>query len=132
MKLLAPFSIGSRLAPCVAIARGFSLSFVGGQFVFDLPDGNEYIVSDFSFPQGRIYGDTAESILQQGFASMLCFLSACAESRAYATRRGKAVSEGENSDLFPDNVGQLAEQYSDEIGLLACEIEETKGLLTAN
>ena len=54
----------------------------------------------------------------------LCsFLGACAESRAYATRLHGDPMQGENSDLFPEHVGEWAEMHSDELGLLAYDLE---------
>jgi hypothetical protein len=128
MKLSSPFFISARLAPAVRIADAV-LSFDRGQFVLDLPDGSEHRITDFHFPAGRVHGATDESELQDAFGAILSFLSACAESRAYARRRGRDESEGENSDLFPANVGEWAESVSDELGMLACELEETRGLI---
>lgn len=125
MKLHSPFSISARLAPALQIGKAW-LSFDSGKFVIDLPDGAEHVVTDFNFPRCRIHGDTDESVLQDGFASMLAFLGACAESRD--VRYG---GEGENSDLFPANVGAWAEANEDEISTLRCEIEETKNLIEA-
>jgi hypothetical protein len=129
MKLNSPFIISSRLAPAVQIGRA-TLSFVDGQFIIDLPDGTEHVVEDFNFPLCRIAGATDESVLQDGFASMLAFLGACAESRAYAARQRKDPMDGENSGLFPANVGEWAESVSDELAMLQIEIEETKNLIT--
>lgn len=130
MKLLSPFIISARLAPALTVG-GATLSFDNGRFVLDMPDGSEHVISSFSFPQGRIHGDTNESVLQDGFASILSFLSACAESRSYAERRGKEPMEGENSDLFPDNVGQWAQEFSDEISMLELEITEQRQLIAS-
>ncbi len=129
MKLSNPFVISSRLAPALPIGKAV-LSFDRGQFVLDLPDGAEYAWKP-GFPRCTVKGvnDTPESMLQDAFRAALSFLSACAESRAYARRRGRDESEGENSDLFPSNVGEWAESVSDELGMLACELEETRGLI---
>lgn len=131
MTLQSPFFISSRLAPALKVADA-TLSFDRGNFVIDFVDGTEHEITDFRFPACRIKGDTNESVLQDGFASILAFLSACAESRNYAERRGKDASEGENSDLFPEFVGQWAQENSDEIDMIQLEIEETKNLITAN
>lgn len=120
LKLNSPFEIGPRLAPALRIADAHStawLSYDKG-FVIDLPDGSEHIVTDFR--------PGACSNLQSQFAAILGFLAACAESRKYARSRGKDEMEGENSDLFPSNVGKWAEQMSDEIAMLKCEIEESE------
>jgi len=128
MKLLSPFFISSHLAPAVKVADA-TLSFVDGKFILETPEFTHQ-VQGFRFPEGRIAGDTDASRLQNGFAAILDFLSACAESRAYATRKGKDPMEGENSDLFPANVGEWAEYNSDEIAMLSLELQETKGLLS--
>lgn len=128
MKLSAPFLISARLAPALHIGSAF-ISYDAGQFVIDLPDGSEHTVTDLHTPRCTVRGvnDAPCSMLQCQFAALLSFLSACAESRAYAAHTGR---EGENADLFPDNVGQWAEENSDEISCLACEIEETRGLIS--
>lgn len=65
-------------------------------------------------------GGTPEQML-----STLCsFLSAAAESSAYAMRHGVALDETENGTLFTHAVLMLAEQESDEIAMLGVELEE--------
>jgi hypothetical protein len=59
--------------------------------------------------------------LTHGLCSLLSFLGACAESVQYGRRTGEP---GENADLFPTEVAEIAYQYSDEISMLQCEIEE--------
>lgn len=130
MNLSPPFAISARLAPAIKIADAW-LSFADGRFVFDFADGSEHIVTDFQFPKMRIYGTSDERFLQDGFSAILSFLGACAESRAWAVRRGKDASEGENSGLFPEAVGQWAELHSDEIAMLDLEITESPDLLTS-
>ncbi len=127
MKLSNPFIISSRLAPALPIGKAV-LSFDRGQFVLDF-DGQEYAWTP-GFPRCTVKGvnDTPESMLQCTFAAALSFLSACAESRTYARRAGRDEMTGENSNLFPANVGEWAESMSDEISMLACELE-TPGLI---
>ena len=129
MKLSAPFVISARLAPAVQIGAA-CISYDSGRFVIDFPDGTEHVVSGMSPPRCRVRGvnDTPCSMLQCQFGALLSFLSACAESRQYAARTGR---EGESADLFPENVGQWAEENSDEISMLGVEIEETRGLISA-
>lgn len=122
MKLHHPFIITPRLAPGLSVGGAF-ISFDAGRFVIDLPDGSEHVVTDFRFPACGIRGETKEDRLAKGFAAMLSFLSACAESRRYTTRSGR---QGENADLFPDNVGEWAESCSDELSMLSFEIEESE------
>ena len=120
MKLHAPFEISPRLNPAVRIqdSNGIAWLSYDGDFILDLTDGSEHIVSDFRAGCG--------SSLQSQFAAVLSFLSACAESRSYAERNGKPAMDGDNSDLFPENVGEWAQQMSDEISLLAIQIEESE------
>jgi hypothetical protein len=82
----------------------------------DLPDGSEHEVTDLR--SGCQGGD-----LQSGFASLLSFLGAAAESYAYKGMKG------ENSALFPEAVTQWAYENSDEITMLGLEIEETPELI---
>lgn len=125
MTLHPPFLISSRLLPAVTVGGATISAESNGHFIIDLPDGTEHTVTDLHPPQGRVAGrnDTPERLLAQMFASLLCFLGACAESRA---RRGRDVMDGENSDLFPDNVGAWAESCSDELACLQLEIEESE------
>jgi len=121
MTIKHPFIITPRLAPGLCIQDAHScawLSFDDGEFVLDLPDGSKHVITDFRAP--ACGGHT----LQESFTAILSFLGACAESRQYATRKGKGPMSGENSDLFPAHVGKWAESMSDELGMLVCEIEE--------
>lgn len=111
MKLCKPFAISARLAPAVQVGDAW-LSYDAGQFVIDLPDGQEHTITD--------YRPGCHADLQRQFGAILSFLGACAESRAYG---------GENSDLFPDHVGAWAEANADEIAILQCEIEENENLI---
>lgn len=54
-------------------------------------------------------------------STLLAFLSACAESRLYRSRNGYG---GVEADLFPDHVGEWAEEYADEITMLSMELED--------
>lgn len=93
---------------------------VYGCFI-DLPDGSEHEITDLrSGCQG--------GGVQEGFASLLSFLGAAAESYAYRMRTGRS---GENEDLFPAPVVEWAYQNSDEIAMLQLEIEEAENLIEA-
>lgn len=52
-------------------------------------------------------------------ATLLSFLTACAESISYLPGGG-----GENANLFPRDVAEWAAQHSDELAMLRFEIEE--------
>lgn len=81
------------------------------------------------FPDGtEESGDDLESgyggaNLSKGLETLLSFMSACGESRAYEQRTGE---EGCNSKLFSDRVGEFCSQYQDELSILGIEIEETR------
>lgn len=133
MKLHAPFIITPRLMAGLHVGDAFISMGTGqrnaegrtqyGCFI-DLPDGTEHEVTDLrSGCQG--------GSLQSGFASLLSFLTACAESYSYAMRRNKPLSETENGDLFPPAVAEWAYQFSDELSMLGMEIKETKDLIEA-
>lgn len=128
MTLHSPFAISSRLLPGLKIGNAWlQLEFskrpgergrVRYQWTVDLPDGQSFTGDDL---QSGCGGGT----LQEGFESLLSFLSACAESLNH--RHGK--EPGENADLFPPAVGHWALDNRDEISMLQCEIEEQKGRL---
>ena len=129
MTLKSPFEIGSRLLPALWVGDGWLSLERGGwtedrricyRWYVDIPAG-EFSGSDLRTGVGGI-GDSYQEV----FVSLLSFLSAAAESRAYRERTGR---EGENEDLFPPKVVEWAHQNSDEIGILECEIEETADLI---
>lgn len=132
IELKSPFIITSRLMAGLQIGKGFISIGQGernsegrtqyGVFI-DLPDGSEHEISGLR--SGCQGGD-----LQEGFASLLSFLSAAAESYAYAQRQGNPGMDGENSSLFPQPVTEWAYQNSDEISMLALEIQETPNLIS--
>lgn len=119
MTLLPPFCISARLAPALKIGDAW-LSFDKGQFVIDLPDGSEHTIKDY-YP-----GLSASRSLPLQFADILFFLFICAESRSYGQRTKGDPMAGENSDLFPENVGQWAESASGELSILQQDIEESE------
>ncbi len=123
MILKSPFEIGPRLTPSLRITDGTQTAWISydkGKFIMDLPDGTKHLIRNYRS------GLSASNHLQLKFADILCFLSACAESRKYAESKGKNAMSGENSNLFPDNVGRWAQHLSDEISMLQYEIEESK------
>lgn len=126
MKLLAPFFISSRLAPAIKLADG-ELSYNSGKFTLETPTFTHSWQA--GFPRCRVRGATDANVLQDAFRAQCSFLSACAESRAYAERQGKDASEGENSDLFPSEVGEWAQANSGEIDMMGFELSESPGLL---
>ena len=123
MTLNSPFSISSCLLPALEIggaviqleyaSRAGRDGRVRYRWTIDLPDGSSHSGDDLQSGCGG-------GSLQEGFESLLSFLSAAAESWRYAG------SNGENSDLFPRPVVKWAAQNSDEIGMLECEIEESE------
>lgn len=128
MNLHPPFQITPRLLPGLQVGKGWiqleyckskDSSRQGYRWTIDLPDGSEHSGDDLASGCGG-------GSLQSGFASLLSFLGACAESYSYRQRTGR---QGENEDLFPPAAAEWAAQNSDEIDMLALEIEESKGTL---
>lgn len=115
---MAGLNIGKAFISMGRSARQKDGRTVYGCFI-DLPDGTEHEVTDLR--SGCQGGNT-----QDGFASLLSFLGAAAESYGYCQRTGL---KGENEDLFPAPVVEWAYQNSDEISMLQMEIEETENLI---
>jgi hypothetical protein len=121
MILHQPFQISARLLPAIRIGDDWiSIEFDGesqgrARYRYHIDFGKEY-------HQGNdLKSGVGGGSLQQGMASLLSFLSACAESYN---------CKGENYDLFPPHVAEWAYQNSDEISMLQCELEETPNLIT--
>lgn len=91
-------------------------------WVIDLPDGQTFHANDL---QSGANGGS----LQEGFGSLLSFLSAAGESFFYAEKNGKNGMEGENADLFPEPVTRWASEHLEEINFLRFEIEDTGQVL---
>lgn len=130
MILHSPFSISPRLLPCLAIGGAFiQLEYstrpgMEGRtrynWVVDLPGGESYSDDDL---QSGAQGGT----LQEGFGSLLAFLTASAESRNHRERKGETeIDPDGNEGLFPPAVVDFACQYSDELSMLQYEIEESE------
>lgn len=128
MKLHPPFQISSRLMPALRIGDAWLSLNIGPrnnegriQYVIwiDLPNGSEHEVNDMRSGCGG-------GSVQDGFANLLGFLSAAAESRRY---REGGHGDGENEDLFVPAVVDWATENDDEISMLRCEIEEQEGLI---
>lgn len=124
MTLHKPFYISSRLMSALNVGgadialQEYGVSSDGRtvwNWVIDLPDGQTFSGHDLKSGVG---GGT----LQEGFASLLSFLSAFAEARKYQERTER---ESENADLFPEGLALWAMQHSDEITMLQMEIEES-------
>lgn len=134
MKLKRPFIITPRLLPGVEVGEAFisikpECRNAEGRIRWQVYiDHKDWKYDDYSIASG--VGDRGPEAIQRGMSVLLSFLSACAESRRYATHRYGDPMRGENSDLFPPHVGEWAEQFSDEIGMLQCEIDEVPGLVT--
>lgn len=115
MELHPPLAISARLLPAIQVGQAWISLDTGSRFWIDLPDGSEHLVDDIR-PGAGGFGS-----VKAAFECLLSFLGACAESRAYATRTGRA---GENAGLFSEEVGAWAERESDEIAMLQCELQE--------
>ena len=73
--------------------------------------GWEYTDSDISSGVG------AEPDEASMAPTLLGFLTACAESRSYGS------GDGENASLFPEHVGEWAEEHSDELAIMGSDLE---------
>ena len=72
-------------------------------------NGWEYVGND-------IYSGVGAEVDETGMlGTLLSFMGACAESRQYP--------DGENSDLFPEHVGQWCEENSEDIGMVGWEYD---------
>jgi len=128
-KLRAPFIITARLMAGLVIGGAtISLGYSNGLNAYyrcfiDLPDGQEF--EDSSLRPGACGGT-----LQQGFAALLSFLGAAAESYHHQMNGidfPLHLDEPDNnSSLFPRPVTEWAYQNSDEISMLQLEIEESE------
>ena len=127
MQLSAPFSISSRLLPALVVGgatiqveyAGSKLGRTVYRWTIDLPDGSTHTGDDLSSGVG---GGT----IQEGFSSLVSFLSACGESVNYRDRTGRT---GESADLFPGPVAEWAGAHSDDLGMLCCELDENPDLI---
>lgn len=123
MKRFLPLCISPRLLPAVRVGDGWvSWDPATSTAYIDAP-GLEY--SDATMRPG-LSGrrpNSAEAVAAC-LGAFLSFLGACAESRAYSARRyhGNPLM-GENSGLFPNNVGEWVEMHSDELAMLSFELE---------
>ncbi len=133
MKLTAPFSIGSRLLPCLRVGGAeISLEMVGCRgnrsvyrWFIDL-DGAEFSAADLEQP-GHYASDAQAD--QAAFGALLAFLEACGEGLRYSESTGR---ESDNADLFPPAVAKWARANTDELGLLRLEIEESGAALLSD
>ncbi len=112
MNLHSPFQISARLLPALKIGNAWiNLEMSPREndgrnrytYTIDLPNGRSYKASDLlSGCQG--------GTLQEGFVSLLTFLSA----------------EAEEEGMFSRAVSKWAKQNQDEIDIIRYEIEESK------
>lgn len=109
---------------------------INGATVTVWHDGRDYSPEDSGYRQRYGYkittktweyigndirsGCGAAPDVSEAARTLFGFLAACAESRAYVTRSG---GRGENADLFPEYVGQWAEENSDDLSILSLEEE---------
>ena len=75
------------------------------------------VTSEWRYDGNDIHSGVGAAIDVEDAARVLfSFLSACAESRDYRDSNG---SGGENAELFPEHVGQWAQDNSDDITMLS-------------
>ena len=122
MTINKPLGITSRLLPGVLVADGeMSLDYSKNPGRGTATRYHWYI----DIPAGSFDGEDLQSGqqgggLQEGFASLLSFLTAAVESYKY---KG---TDGENADLFPLPVVEWASQNSSELEMLAYELGEAE------
>ena len=79
--------------------------------------GYSIVTSEWRYDGNDIHSGVGAAIDVEDAARVLfSFLSACAESRDYRDSNG---SGGENAELFPEHVGQWAQDNSDDITMLS-------------
>lgn len=129
MQLHAPFEISPRLEPALRIGDArLCLRYArrrgqGGRIRYRwslLRPGQPDATGDDL--QSGAFGGT----LQDGFRSLLSFLSAAAESYAWVAARGAEhfADPDANECLFPPSVTEWAAANASELDILSCEIEE--------
>lgn len=124
LTLHRPLIITPRLLPGVEVGFAQWISWDPGKGVGYIDTPNfKHTVTSYTPGLGGRSGPPEERVAYC-LADMCGFLSACAESRSYAKRKGIDPMEGENSDLFPEEVGEWAEKMSDELSMLSFELSE--------
>lgn len=123
LTLRRPLMITPRLLPGIQVAPGHWISWDPAKGIarIDTPEWGHDVTDLRPGLSGRT--GSPESRIAANLGALCAFLGACAESRKYALHRYGDPMEGENSDLFPGNVGEWAEMHSDELGMLAFELE---------
>lgn len=92
------------------------------EFIIDLPDGAELMVSD-------IRSGCGGGSLQSGFESLLDFLGAAEESYRYHSGDWSKIGPDDNASIFERPLVEWAYQNSDEITMLELELTETPNLI---
>lgn len=122
-----PFEIGPRLLPairckdawiyCEALSRDHEGRTVY-RWTVDLP-GRKRAIRGTDLKSG-IDGGT----VQEGFGSLLAFLSAFGDSLYWDSRRRPHESKRENSSLFPRSLADFAQEHYEALSSIGMEIEE--------
>ncbi len=136
----APVIITSRLLPGVQVGKAsISIEYsprLGDsgrtryRYYIDIPGPpgkTPHHTNDICYSADDLQSGCGGGNLQEGLESLLCFLSACGESLAYAARCGEP---GENDALFPPAIGEWAEENTNELSVLECGLQETENLIT--
>ena len=119
MKLNPPFIIAPNLEPGLEIGGAYITLQYGNR---PHPEGRQRYEWTWLMGERQESGDDLASAvgggtLQEGFESMLSFLSAFASAKE---------QDNENHNLFPQSMREWAELYSDEIGMLELEIDDAR------
>ncbi len=128
MILNPPFQISPRLLPalCIRSNHDQACAWISIEEWALTTDGRVRYRYYIDLPDGTEHSGVGGGTLQEGMASLLSFLRACAESWRYKARDG---GKGENADLFPPAIAEWASQHIDELGLLQCELEQSEETL---
>lgn len=130
MQLHAPFVISPRLLPALYIGDAFlSLESVPARGnvhapVFLLDIGNEcHTIDDLQSGAGGFRSAV------EAFETLLSFMEACAESRAFTLRTG---IKGENCDIFPEPVAQWCADNASALECARADICDADGAALHN
>jgi hypothetical protein len=125
MKIHAPLIITARLLPGARVGDGFiSIEYSPRQ----PPSGRtryRYFVDvgKRSYKGSDLQSGVGGGDLQEGFGSLLSFLSAAGEGYSYEQRTGR---KSDNADMFPKWLNEWAADHEDELSMLSYEVEESK------
>jgi hypothetical protein len=128
MEIRSPLIITARLMPGARIGDGFvSIEYSPRQPSNGRTRYRYFIdVGKRTHKASDLQSGVGGGTLQEGFRSLMSFLSAAGESYGYEMRTGR---KSENTELFPKWLNEWAYENEDELSMLAVELEENPGKL---